>query len=89
MPTTKIVTNILTAFVYSNAGLIHYHYEMPSVALSYFAKAKALLTKAYTGVEDRDLHLFSLNYNSYSEVITFNQALTLLRMKSKESYQYF
>jgi hypothetical protein len=89
MPTTKIVTNIVNAFVTSNAGLVHFHYGMPSVALSYFAKAKILLTKAYTGVEDRDLHLFSLNYGSFLEGISFNQGLALLSLKSKESYQYF
>ena len=83
MPTTKIVTNIVSAFVTSNTGLVHFHYDMPAVALSYFAKAKALLTKAYTGVEDRDLHLFSLNYGSHSESISFNQGLALLSMKSK------
>jgi len=66
MPTTKIVNNVVSAFVTSNAGLVHFHEGMPSVALNYFAKAKTLLTKAYTGVEDRDLHLFSLNYGSYS-----------------------
>ncbi len=89
MPTTKIITNIISAFVNNNAAIVHFHLTMPTVALTYFAKAKALLTKAITGVEDKDLHLFSLNYGSYIEAITFNQALTLLHVRSKDSYQYF
>jgi hypothetical protein len=89
MPTTKIVTNIISAFVNSNAGVVHFHYGMPSVALGYFGKAKALLAKACTGVEDRDLHLFALNYGSYIETISFNQAMALLAAKSRESYSYF
>ena len=89
MPTTKIVTNIINAFVTCNTGVVHYHHKMPIVALACFGKAKALLTKSCTGVEDRDLHLFSLNYRSYIECITYNQALTLLSIRPKESCQYF
>ena len=65
MPTTKIITNIISAFVNNNAALVHFHFRVPVVALAYLTKAKALLTKACTGVEDRELHLFSLNYGSY------------------------
>lgn len=50
MPTTKIITNILNGFATSNTGIIHYIYKKPSVAFSYFAKARILLTKASTGV---------------------------------------
>jgi hypothetical protein len=83
MPTTKIITNILNAFVTSNTGLIHFSIGKPIIALTYFAKAKGLLTKACTGVEDKDLHLFSLNYGNHLESITYNQALALLQAKHK------
>ncbi len=89
MPTTKIVTNIVSAFVNSNAGVVHVHYGMLAVALGYFGKAKALLAKACTGVEDRDLHLFSLNYGSFIEAISLNQGLALLALKNKESFAFF
>lgn len=89
MPTTKIVTNIVSAFVNSNAGVVHFHYGMLAVALGYFGKAKALLAKACTGVEDRDLHLFSLNYGSFIEAISLNQGLVLLALKNKESFAFF
>ncbi len=65
MPTTKIITNILNAFATSNTGLVHFVYGKSTVALAYFSKAKALLGKACTGVEDKDLHLFSLNYGNH------------------------
>ena len=89
MPTTKIVTNIISAFVTSNAGLVHFHYGMAAAALGYFGRAKALLAKACTGVEDRDLHLFSLNYGSFIEAMSLNQGLALLALRSKESFAYF
>lgn len=50
MPTTKIITNIINAFVNNNAAIAHLHQGMPTVALVYLAKAKTLLTKACTGV---------------------------------------
>lgn len=89
MPTTKIITNILSGFANSNTAIVHYLYQKPALAVSYFAKAKTLLTKACTGVEDRELHILSLNYSNYLEAITFNQALCLLNYKPKEAYQYF
>lgn len=89
MPTTKIITNILNGFATSNTGVVHYIYEKPTLALTYFTKAKALLAKACTGVEDRELHILSLNYGNYVESITYNQALCLLRYKPKEAFQYF
>ena len=65
MPTTKIITNIISAFVNNNAAIAHIQLKMPTIAMVYLNKAKSLLNKACTGVEDKDLHLFSLNYGSY------------------------
>jgi hypothetical protein len=84
MPTTKIITNIISAFVSNNAAIAHLHQGTPTVALSYLVKAKTLLAKACTGVEDKDLHLFSLNYGSHIDTITFNQALILLAAVQKD-----
>ena len=89
MPSTKIITNIFSAFVNNNAAVVHMKLNMPSVALSYLNKAKTMLTKAATGVEEKDLHLMSLNYCSYIDSITYNQALAMLKSKPKESYLYF
>lgn len=89
MPTTKIITNILNAFATNNTGTVHFAYGKPTLALLHFAKAKALLAKACTGVEDKDLHLFSLNYGNHIESVTFNQALALLGSRPRESYTYF
>jgi hypothetical protein len=50
MPSTKIITNILNAFATSNTGIIHFAYEKPIVSLSYFIRAKSLLSKGCTGV---------------------------------------
>lgn len=83
MPTTKIITNAIGAFVNNNAGVVHAQLNKPAISLLYFNKAKALLNKACTGVEDKDLHLFSLNYGSYLEAITYNQALALLEVRPK------
>lgn len=65
MPTTKIITNILSGFANSNTAIVHFLYQKPALSLAYFAKAKTLLTKACTGVEDRELHILSLNYSNY------------------------
>ncbi len=65
MPTTKIITNIINGFATSNTGIIHFNYQKPFIALAYFSKAKTLLAKACTGVEDRELHIISLNYSNY------------------------
>jgi hypothetical protein len=89
MPTTKIITNILSGFSNNNSAVVHFIYQKPTLALTYFIKAKTLLTKACTGVEDRELHILSLNYSNYLESITYNQALCLLSFKPKEAYQYF
>lgn len=53
------------------------------MALQYFVKAKTLLSKGITGVEDKDLQLFWINYSSHTETITYNMALCLLALKSK------
>lgn len=50
MPTTKIITNILSGFANSNTAIVHFLYQKPGLSLAYFAKAKTLLTKACTGV---------------------------------------
>ena len=50
MPTTKIITNIVSAFVNNNAAVVHMQLNMPAISLAYLNKAKALLTKACTGV---------------------------------------
>ena len=50
MPTTKIITNIVSAFVNNNAALVHMQLNMPFIALNYLNKAKLLLVKAITGV---------------------------------------
>lgn len=89
MPTTKIITNIVSAFVNNNAAIVHLQLSMPAITLSYLNKAKALLIKACTGVEDKDLHLLSLNYGSYIDSITFNQGLVMLTVRPRDSYNYF
>jgi hypothetical protein len=89
MPTTKIINNILNAFATNNTGLIHFALNKPVVALSYFTKAKTLLAKACTGVEDRDLQLFSLSYANHNDSITYNMALSVLASRPAESYQIF
>jgi hypothetical protein len=83
LPTTKIITNVVSAFVNNNAAIAHLQQGMPAVASAYLAKAKTLLTKACTGVEDKDLHLFSLNYGSHLDSITHNQAIALLSIRPK------
>ena len=42
MPSTKIITNIFSAFVNNNAAVVHMQLNMPSVALSYLNKAKTI-----------------------------------------------
>ena len=89
MPTTKIITNIVSAFANNNAAIVYHQMNMKSISIAHFNRAKSLLTKACTGVEDKDLHLLSLNYGSNIDSITFNQALVLLNSHPKESYRYF
>jgi len=83
MPTTKIITNALNALTTSNVGIVHFIEKKYHISLQYFLKAKALLAKGITGVEDKDLQLFSINYSTHSESITYNMALCLLAARSK------
>ena len=83
MPSTKIITNILNALTTSNVGIVHFWEKKYHVALQYFFKAKSLLSKGITGVEDKDLQLFWINYSSHTEAITYNMALCLLATGSK------
>lgn len=83
MPTTKIIANILNALTTSNIGIVHFLEKKYHLALHYFYKAKGLLSKGITGVEDKDLQLFWINYSSHGEAITYNMALCLLATKSK------
>ena len=83
MPSTKIITNILNALTTSNVGIVHFWEGKFHVALQYFFKAKSLLSKGITGVEDKDLQLFWINYSSHSEAISYNMALCLLATRSK------
>jgi hypothetical protein len=66
MPSTKIITNILNALTTSNVGIVHFWEHKYHIALQYFFKAKSLLSKGITGVEDKDLQLFWINYSSHS-----------------------
>jgi hypothetical protein len=83
MPSTKIIANILNSLTTSNVGMVHFAQKKYHIALSYFSKAKTLLAKGCTGVEDKDLQLFSINYSNNNEAISYNIALSLLVVKSK------
>jgi hypothetical protein len=50
LPTTKIITNIIGAFVSNNQAMVYMQMGMPSVAWVQLARAKSLLSKACTGV---------------------------------------
>lgn len=89
MPSNKIITNILNAFATSNTGLTHFALGKTVLALHHFVKAKTLLSKACTGVEDKDLQLFSINYANHSDSISFNTALALLASKPAHSFSFF
>lgn len=89
LPSTKIIVNILNALTASNVGIVHFMDKKFHMALQYFFKAKTLLSKGITGVEDKDLQLFWINYSSHGEAITYNMALCLLANKSREAYQLF
>lgn len=89
LPSTKIIVNILNALTTSNVGIAHFVDKKFQLALQYFFKAKNLLSKGITGVEDKDLQLFWINYSSHSEAITYNMALCLLATKSREAHPLF
>jgi len=73
----------LNALTTSNTGIVHFWEKKYHIALQYFFKAKSLLSKGITGVEDKDLQLFWINYSSHNEAISYNMALSLLAAKSK------
>jgi hypothetical protein len=87
MPQNKIITNIYSALSYHNIGIIHYSYGKPSLALHYFNKAQTLLSKGCTGVEDKDLQLFSSNYSSHSHKIYYNLGIVSLGINQTQAYQ--
>lgn len=87
MPQNKIITNIYSSLSYNNIGIIHYSYGKPSVALSYFNKAQTLLSKGCTGVEDKDLQLFSSNYSNHSQKVFYNIGVVSLTVYPMQAYQ--
>lgn len=87
MPPNKIITNIYSALSYNNIGIIHYSYGKSCVALSYFNKAQMLLYKGCTGVEDKDLQLFSSNYSSQGHKIFYNMGVVSLHAYPSQAYQ--
>ncbi len=87
MPQNKIITNIYSALSYNNIGIIHFSYGKPSVALSYFNKAQTLLSKGCTGVEDKDLQLFSSNYSSHGQKVFYNIGVISLTVYPSQAYQ--
>ena len=89
MPQTKIITNIYSSLSINNTAVIFYASGLPNAAAYLFNKAQTLLAKGCTGVEDKDLQLFSANYASHNFKITYNLALTCLSRDSVQSYQIF
>ena len=89
MPQTKIITNVYSALSANNMALVFYSLGKINTALQLFNKAQTLLAKGCTGVEDKDLQLFSANYVPYSYKITFNLAITSLAKGIHQSYQLF
>lgn len=87
MPQNKIITNIYSSLSYNNIGIIHFSYGKPSIALHYFNKAQTLLSKGCTGVEDKDLQLFSSNYSSHGHKIHYNLGIVSLGVNPGQAYQ--
>ena len=87
MPQNKIITNIYSALSYNNIAIIHFSYGKSCVALSYLNKAQMLLYKGCTGVEDKDLQLFSSNYSSQGHKISYNMGVVALNVYSNQAYQ--
>jgi len=87
MPQNKIITNIYSSLSYNNIGIIHFSYGKSSVALSYLNKAQTLLYKGCTGVEDKDLQLFSSNYSSHGYKIFYNMGVVSLGVYPTQAYQ--
>ena len=89
MPQTKIITNIYSSFSHNNIGIVNFSKGKKSVGLHFLQKAQTLLTKGCTGVEDKDLQLFSSNYAHHNVRIGYNLGLLALSMKSSHSYSIF
>ena len=87
MPQNRIITNIYSALSYNNIGIIHYSYGKACVALNYFNKAQLLLGKGCTGVEDKDLQLFSSNSISHNLKIYYNMGVASLNIYPTQAYQ--
>lgn len=87
MPQNKIITNIYSSLSYNNIGIIHFSYGKYSVALNYFNKAQSILSKGCTGVEDKDLQLFSSNYSSQGHKIFYNMGVVALNAYPSQAYQ--
>jgi tetratricopeptide (TPR) repeat protein len=86
MPPNKIITNIYSSLSYNNIGIIHYSYGKSHIALNYFNKAQTLLSKGCTGVEDKDLQLFSSNYSSHGHKIYYNMGIVSLSVDPNQAY---
>ena len=89
MPQTKIITNIYSAFSNNNIGIVNFSKGKKTIALHFLNKAHTLLLKGCTGVEDKDLQLFSSNYAHHSSRIAFNLGLLSLSLKASNSYSIF
>lgn len=89
MPPNKIITNIYSCLSFNNIGVVHFSYGKMSLALNYFNKAQTLLSKGCTGVEDKDLQLFSSNYSSHGNKILYNAGLTMLSTSPAQAFQMF
>ena len=89
MPQTKIITNIYSALSANNIALVNFAYGKVNVSLHLLNKAQTLLAKGCTGVEDKDLQLFSSNYASHTYKIAHNLALVSLSKESPQAYHLF
>lgn len=89
MPQTRIITNIYSSFSNNNIAIINFSKGKKAIALYFFNKAQTLLFKGCTGVEDKDLQLFSCNYAHHNPRIAFNLGLLALSLKSSNSYTIF
>lgn len=89
MPQTKIITNIYSGLANNNSAIIYYSVGKRDIALNHFYKANTLLSKGCTGVEDKDLQLFSSNYSNVGYKIAYNIGLVSLLSKPTEAFQIF
>ena len=89
MPQTKIITNIYSALSANNIAVINFTLGKINTSLHLLSKAQTLLAKGCTGVEDKDLQLFSANYANHNYKITYNLALVSLSKQCQQAYQLF